>query len=1134
MPQTTRQRYADPTRCPDCQHALGAAPTDCPSCRLPLDVPETFALFDALTAADGHLDALRALRARREAEQAVPVEAPVEVPVDVATSADPAAWMPAFSYADEPAAPAPQAPRRAGVSGASVPRILFGLAVASLLVGAMVFMAVTWDRLGTSGQTAVLLLVPAAAAGGSLAAARRRLRGAAESLVTVTAGLACLDALGAVSAGWLGDGLGAAGTGLTVSATLAVVALVLLVAHRSERLPRLVAPQLGVAVGATGVVWSSCAVPSGSDAQTLTAAGGVVLLALAGAGLARVSARVGAAVTHLAALVTAGVVGAVAVVTLSYLPDVSDWASTGGLWTVLLAVAAAVVAVVPTYPVPVRVVSTASAAVALTLALTGPLLPVSLTSFVLTTAAAALLLGLTGLPGPVSRGPRVVVLGLSVAAGAWALLAAALPALATVAIGAEYVDWASLWDVGATATLVASPGTPGSGSGVEAAALLLVAPALVLLTAAVLAGSCRVGLLALPVLAAPVTAWTLVAPLPLVVPVVGWSLAALALTFVAGRGRRVWLLGAVAGGVTALVLAAPSAGLSALAAAVGGVVVLVPLLGRLEQVVPGPGAALVRGALLLPAPLLAAWAAGAVGAVGAGVGAAAVVAVALVSVAWVVRAPVRSRAVLAGAVLAACASVAGAAAVGCWDVAALLTWTCAGVALGALVGVAALGRALDGRFTVLGAAPAATGAVLLLLEQSTAVLGTRPFSGVWTDRLPSAEATTIATLPLLGVALLLSTGVPAVVEHGLRVSLVRHRAVLGGAVAALVGLAVLGLGLPLVAVVAGLVVVTAATAVLGGSAVARSVALVPAVPALAVALPSQLLTALALTTLAGIAAAVAVRSREAERVAAACVSFALVAAAGPAWWTLVGAPLRWATLPVLVAAALLTTVGAVRRRVAVPLEATAALATTVVAGLALDAAADEGLLNLVAAVHLAVGGAVLAGHALSHPDRRALGWMASVMLAASTWLRLWEAGVTAPEAYTLPSAVGLLLVGLHRLRTEPTATTRLALGPGLWLATVPSLLATWPDPLSGRALLLGTACLVLVMLGVRLRWSQPLVVGAVVGAVLVAREAAPWIGAGPQWVPFVLAGLVLLWVAITWESRLGDARRAAAYVGRLR
>lgn len=187
------------------------------------------------------------------------------------------------------------------------------------------------------------------------------------------------------------------------------------------------------------------------------------------------------------------------------------------------------------------------------------------------------------------------------------------------------------------------------------------------------------------------------------------------------------------------------------------------------------------------------------------------------------------------------------------------------------------------------------------------------------------------------------------------------------------------------------------------------------------------------------------------------------------------------------------------------------------------------------ALHLTVAGALVTTHALLVADRRALGWLGGLLLAAATWVRLADLGVTAPEAYTLPSATALLLVGLAHLRRHPDAPTGPVLTPGLLLATVPTLLWVLAvDPVSLRAALLGAACLALVLGGTSLRWSAPVSVGWVVGALLVLRELAPYAAATPQWILIGVAGTALTVVGVTWERRLGELRRAQAYVGRLR
>ena len=187
------------------------------------------------------------------------------------------------------------------------------------------------------------------------------------------------------------------------------------------------------------------------------------------------------------------------------------------------------------------------------------------------------------------------------------------------------------------------------------------------------------------------------------------------------------------------------------------------------------------------------------------------------------------------------------------------------------------------------------------------------------------------------------------------------------------------------------------------------------------------------------------------------------------------------------------------------------------------------------AVLLTVAGALVTATSLLRSDRRALGWVGGALLALASWVRLWDVGVHQPEAYTLPTALALLVVGGVHLRRRTDAGTMTALAPGLSLALVPSLLWVLVEPTGLRALLLGLGCFALVLAGLRLRWTAPLALGATVGGLLVLRLAAPYVGdAVPRWVLIGGAGAVLIAVGATWEHRLADARHLAGYVRALR
>ncbi|MFH9063710.1 SCO7613 C-terminal domain-containing membrane protein [Streptomyces coeruleorubidus] len=315
----------------------------------------------------------------------------------------------------------------------------------------------------------------------------------------------------------------------------------------------------------------------------------------------------------------------------------------------------------------------------------------------------------------------------------------------------------------------------------------------------------------------------------------------------------------------------------------------------------------------------------------------------------------------------------------------------------------------------------------------------------------------------------------------------------------------------------------------GARVTALVLALVTAVDLTLVSLASQTATLVVLSVLTALAAAASWRASLAPFTAPAALvhAAALASATGAAVdWP----PARTALLVLAVpaAAALLAPrLGA--QRATVPVEAAGAAAGLLAVGLAVS---DPPLLALV----LALCGVIAAGTAL-RPDRRPVGYAATALFVLAAWVRLaaWEVGT--PEAYTLPVTVPALLVGALRRRREPQASSWAAYGPGLAATLVPSLVAAWGDPHWTRPLLLGTAALLVTLLGARHRLQAPLVLGGSVLALVTLHELAPYIvqvtGALPRWAPPALAGLLLLALGATYEQRIRDVRRVREVLGRM-
>ena len=209
-------RYADSEHCPDCGAMLVPGRAECPACLLPLGGPAASELFATLTRADSLVAALRAERdAVRLAEPSAPgVPAEPLVPGMPGTPGTP-------GTPGEPAKPPVHL---------TVPAVLLGLGALCVIVAAVVFLAIAWDRLGVGGRTAVLLAFTATAAALTTWFARKRLRGAAEALGVLATALAAFDLLGARTAGWFGSPdldqfVAVAGALLVLAAAAAVLGL---------------------------------------------------------------------------------------------------------------------------------------------------------------------------------------------------------------------------------------------------------------------------------------------------------------------------------------------------------------------------------------------------------------------------------------------------------------------------------------------------------------------------------------------------------------------------------------------------------------------------------------------------------------------------------------------------------------------------------------------------------------------------------------------------------------------------------------------------------------------------------------------------------------------------------------------
>lgn len=198
-------------------------------------------------------------------------------------------------------------------------------------------------------------------------------------------------------------------------------------------------------------------------------------------------------------------------------------------------------------------------------------------------------------------------------------------------------------------------------------------------------------------------------------------------------------------------------------------------------------------------------------------------------------------------------------------------------------------------------------------------------------------------------------------------------------------------------------------------------------------------------------------------------------------------------------------------------EAAGVLLGTVAVGLC---ARDPGWLSWA----LALDGALALVVAVRR-DRRVVGYAGALLLSASSWVRLADADVHAPEPYVLPLAAMTLVLGHLRRSAHPGMGSFEAYAAGLTLALVPSLLKSLADPTPFRGLMVLLAAAAVVLVGSQQRLRAPLAIGAAVIAIDTVHLLAPYAAALPRWVILAVAGALLVGVGATYEQRLRDVHR---------
>ncbi|MDY0908163.1 SCO7613 C-terminal domain-containing membrane protein [Microbacterium sp. CFBP9034] len=202
-----------------------------------------------------------------------------------------------------------------------------------------------------------------------------------------------------------------------------------------------------------------------------------------------------------------------------------------------------------------------------------------------------------------------------------------------------------------------------------------------------------------------------------------------------------------------------------------------------------------------------------------------------------------------------------------------------------------------------------------------------------------------------------------------------------------------------------------------------------------------------------------------------------------------------------------------------------------------DADADADALRTVLTT-TALTVVALVGHRWRARLGLSLAVTAAALVAIFGAIALIPFGVRPVELVTVPAALGLLWIGVERLRATPSSRTWPTVGPGLLLLTLPSLLYDLGPSELWRVVGLGVVAIALVVIGAVWRLQAPLLLGSAVLLVHAAAQLWPWISAAyvavPWWLWLGIGGALLIFIAARYEKRMRALRAAFTAVSSLR
>lgn len=246
---------------------------------------------------------------------------------------------------------------------------------------------------------------------------------------------------------------------------------------------------------------------------------------------------------------------------------------------------------------------------------------------------------------------------------------------------------------------------------------------------------------------------------------------------------------------------------------------------------------------------------------------------------------------------------------------------------------------------------------------------------------------------------------------------------------------------------------------------------------------------------------------------------------------------------ILIAAA--AALGGESRRLSSALVATALVGSTLleIAALAATADAAGGSVRAIAVIV-----ALSVAHVLLFwlPPAALAAWMPTLALGlagatALYYLAAFVIGVSGAlpfEWATAPIALAWTASSVIRLRRSPATRSWSALGGGLALLLLPSLLADYTDSPLWRVVGLGVVGIAVLLIGLVTRLQAPFVLGGAVVLLHGLAQLWPWLSSlydpTAWWLWFGIGGILLIVVAARYEKRVQNVKDVVAMVGALR